>query len=211
MEMGVANVFSLHEAGFLTGQSTAAINRAIDRKEIGAARAALTTNGARRIDRAQLRALAVIGAFAKDLTPAGRRKVSAAVRRLPTHEHRVELGPLVLRFDDIDLRIDERLARLEALRKLVEPQEDGDPLIRGTRSSVYAVAAFTKGMTTEDIMQDCHGLSPELIQAAVAYADIYPRAGRPLPTRSLKRVLMDMGASGVWDVDDEDDDETLVA
>lgn len=193
--------FSPNEASFLTGQSTAAINRAIDRKEIGAPDAPPATNGARRLDRAQLRALAVIGALDKDLTPTGRKKVSAAVRKLPVHARRVDVGPMALQLDDLDSAIDERLARLEALRGLVELQENGDPLIRGTPSSVYEVAASTRGMTTDEITRDCHGLTPELIQAAVAYAEIYPRTGRPLPTKTLKAVLADMATSGVWDVD----------
>ena len=155
----------------------------------------------RRVDRAQVRALAVIGAFDKDLTPAGRRKVSAAVRRLPPEERRVELGEIEVKLDEFDTRIDDRLGRLEAMQRLVEPQAQGDPLIRGTQSSVYEIAAFARGMTTDEIMEDCHGLSAELIQAAVDYAEIYPRCGRPLPTRSFKRMLIDMANSGVWDID----------
>ena len=201
----MTEAFSLGEAGFLAEMSTTAINRAIDRHEIESNRDVRAADGSRRLDRAELRTLAVIRAVGKDLTPAGRRKVSMAMRRLPANARRVDLGMMEVRLDDLDKRITERAFRLEALRQLVEPQNDGDPLIRGTRSSVYAVAAFTRGMTTEEIMEDCHGLTPELIQAAVDYAEVYPRTGRPLPTKSLKRTLMDMGSSGVWDVETDDE------
>ena len=205
----MATVYSLNEAGFLTGQSTAAINRAIDRKEIDArAGSARSVNGARRVGPAELRTLAVIGAVGKDLTPTARRKVSAAMRRLPAKRSRVSLGVLDIRLDDVDAQIAERRNRLEQLRALVEPQRDGDPIIRGTRNSVYVIAAFTRGQTVAEIIEDCPDMTPDLIAAVADYAKVYPRPGRPLPTRSFKRMLIDMANSGVWDVET---DEGLVA
>ena len=206
METRVANVYSLNEAGFLTGQSTAAINRAIDRKEIDArAGGARTTNGARRVGPAELRTLAVIGAVGKDLTPAARRKVSAAMRRLPAKRSQVSFGAFDIRLDDFDARIAERRDRLDQLRALVQPQQDGDPIIRGTRNSVYVIAAFTRGQTVAEIIEDCPGMTAELIAAAADYARVYPRSGRPLPTRSFTRTLIDLGNSGVWDVESGED------
>lgn len=205
----MANVYSLNEAGFLTGRSTAAINRAIDRKEIDArAGGARSVNGARRVGPAELRTLAVIGAVGKDLTPTARRKVSAAMRRLPAKNSKVSVGVLDIRLDDFDARIAERRDRLEQLRGLVEPQADGDPIIRGTCNSVYVIAAFTRGQTVTEIIEDCPDMTPDLIAAAAEYAKVYPRPGRPLPARSFTRMLIDLGDSGVWDVEA---DEELVA
>lgn len=209
METPVATIYSLNEAGFLTGQSIAAINRAIDRKEIDAqGGGSRTMQRARRVGQAELRALAVIGAVGKDLTPAARRKVSAAVRRLPAKNSRVSVGVLDIRLDDVDARIAQRRARLEELRSLVEPQPNGDPIIRGTGNSVYVIAAFTRGQTVAEIIEDCPDMTPDLVAAAAEYAKVYPRPGRPLPTRSFTRMLVDLANSGAWDVET---DEALVA
>ena len=202
----MTDAFSLNEAAFLTGLSTATINRAIDRKEIDArAGGARAANGARRVGAAELRALAVMGALGKDLTPAGRRKVSVAMRRLPAKRDRVSVGAIDIGLHGLDARITERRARLAELRALVEPQPDGDPIIRGTRNSVYAVAAFARGETVAEIIEDCPDMTPDLIAAAVDYAKVYPRPGRPLPTRSFTRMLIDLGNSGVWDVETNDE------
>jgi hypothetical protein len=50
-------------------------------------------------------------------------------------------------------------------------------------------------------VEDDPGLTPAQVEAAVEYAQVYPKVGRPLPARSLKRMLSDMAASGLWDVD----------
>jgi hypothetical protein len=41
------------------------------------------------------------------------------------------------------------------------------------------------------------------VEAAVEYARIYPRTGGPLPSRSLKRMLADLAAAGVWDLEND--------
>jgi hypothetical protein len=74
--------------------------------------------------------------------------------------------------------------------------------LRGVNAPVYEIAALTRGQTVAEIVEDYPGLTPARVEAAVEYAKVYPKAGRPLPARSLKRMLSDMAASGVWDVED---------
>ena len=93
------------------------------------------------------------------------------------------------------------------MKALVTDRPDADPIIRGTDIPVYVIAALARGQTVAEIIEDYPGLTPEQIDAAVEYAKVYPKTGRPLPTRSFKRMLGDMAESGVWDV--EDDDEPL--
>ena len=93
------------------------------------------------------------------------------------------------------------------MKALVTDRPDADPIIRGTDIPVYVIAALARGQTVVEIIEDYPGLTLEQIDAAVEYAKVYPKTGRPLPTRSFKRMLDDMAESGVWDV--EDDDEPL--
>jgi uncharacterized protein (DUF433 family) len=199
----VAVSLTLNEAGFVVEQASTAINRAVDRGIIKA-RVQRKGNGRlRKIGAAELRFLAIAGAVERDLTPAARRKVYAAIRRLPANADSLALGVMEFRLADIDRRIATRLRQLAALKALVEERPNGDPVLRGTDFSVHIVAALAGGETTAEIMQDYPGLTARQIDAAVEYAKVYPKPGRKLPARSFKRMLGDMAASGVWDVETE--------
>jgi uncharacterized protein (DUF433 family) len=205
--MASAVSLTLNEAGYVVGQSSTAINRAVDR---GVIKAKLQRRGncrLRKIGPAELRFLAIAGEIEKDLTPGARRKVYEAIRRLPADAHRLEMGIMEFKLTEVDRRIAERLQRLSAVKALVIARPEAHPIIRGTDIPVYVIAALARGQTVAEIIEDYPGLTPEQIDAAVEYAKVYPKTGRPLPTRSFKRMLGDMAESGVWDV--EDDDEPL--
>ena len=56
-----------------------------------------------------------------------------------------------------------------------------------------------------EILEDYPGLTTDQVEAAIEYAKVYPKPGRPLPARSFKRMLSDMAKSGVWDVENGDE------
>jgi uncharacterized protein (DUF433 family) len=61
----------------------------------------------------------------------------------------------------------------------------GKPVIRGTRIAVeFVVELLGRGLTTEDILREYDHLTPEDIQACLAYAGEVLRSERvyPLPT-----------------------------
>ena len=183
---------TLNEAGYVIGQSSAAINRAVDR---GVIRAKLQRRGKirlRKIGPAELRYLAIAGEVEKDLTPSARRKVYDAMRRLPPDAHRLAVGVIEFKLTDVDQRIAERLRRLEKVKELIDAQSAADPLIRGTNVPAYEIAALTRGQTAAEILEDYPGISREQVEAAAEFAKVYPKPGRPLPPRSFKRMLSDM-------------------
>lgn len=199
--MAEAISLTLNEAGYVVGQSSTAINRAVDRGVIKAKLQRRGKSRLRKVGPAELRYLAIASLVEKDLTPAARRKLYEAVRRLPAEVHRLDLGVMELKLADIDKRISERLLRLEEVKALVEEHDDADPVLRGTAVPVYVVAALAKGQTAAEIVEDYPGLSLEQVDAAVDYAKVYPRTGRPLPARSFKRMLGDLAELGVWDLE----------
>jgi len=67
---------------------------------------------------------------------------------------------------------------------------------------------LASGQTTAEIIEDYPCLTAAQITVATEYAKIYPKPGRPLPTRSFKRTLGDMARSGVWDVENNDEPVT---
>ena len=203
MESAVS--LTLNEAGYVVEQPNTAINRAVDR---GVIKAKLQRRGKtrlRKVGAAELRFLAISGEVERKLTPAGRREVYEAMRRLSADAHRLEIGVMTFQLADVDRRIAERLKRLRQIKTLVGETPNGEPVLRGTHVPVHEIAALTRGQSVAEIVEDYPGLTPAQVEAAVEYARVYPKAGRPLPARSLKRMLSDMAHSGVWDVAGDDE------
>lgn len=194
---------TLNEAGYVVGQSSTTINRAVDR---GVIKAKLRRGGKlrlRTVGAPELRYLAIASQVEKDLTPAARKKVYEAVRRLPAGAQRLDLGLMELKLAEIDQRISERLCRLREVKSLVVECEGSEPVLRGTTVPVHVLAALAKGQTVAEVGEDYPSLTSAQIDAALEYAKVYPRTGRPLPARSLKRMLADAAAGGVWDAGGE--------
>jgi uncharacterized protein (DUF433 family) len=192
---------TLNEAGYVVEQSTTAINRAIDR---GVIKAKLQRRGRvrlRKIGPAELRFLAIAGEVERKLTPSGRREVYEALRRLSTDSHNLEIGVMSFQLGDVDRRIAGQLKRLAEVKALISEQANAEPVIRGTNVPVYEIAALMRGQTVAEILEDYPNITPAQVDAAAEYAKVYPKSGRPLPARSLKRMLSDMASSGVWDVE----------
>jgi uncharacterized protein (DUF433 family) len=147
---------------------------------------------------AELRFLRLAHELEGDLTPSGRRRLYQAVRKLPAGAHRLVLGRLVVDFRRIDDDLARRLKRLEQVRKRVEKQDGpGDPVIRGTNASVHVIGALARGQTIAEILADYPSLRRAQVEAAIAYAKAYPKRGRPYPSRSLKRMMVDLAAHEV--------------
>jgi uncharacterized protein (DUF433 family) len=125
------------------------------------------------------------------------------MRRLPADADRLQIGVMTFQLADVDRRIAGRLKRLESVKTLISERPGAEPVLRGTETPVYEIAALTRGQTVAEIVEDYPGLTPALVDAAAEYAKVYPKPGRPLPGRSLKRMLTDMASSGVWDVDSD--------
>jgi uncharacterized protein (DUF433 family) len=188
----------LNEAGYVVGQSRAMINRAVDRGVIKAKLFRRGKSQVRKVGGAELRFLAIAGQVGKDLTPAARRKVYEAIRRTPPGAPRLDLGVMELKLTDVDRRIDERLERLEQVKAHVD-ESTSEPTLRGTNIPVHVIAALARGENPAEIAEDFPSLTPAQIDAALEYAKVYPRTGRPLPARSLKRLLADAARAGIWE------------
>jgi uncharacterized protein (DUF433 family) len=149
---------------------------------------------------AELRFLRLADELHKDLTPAGRRRLYDAVRKLSSDTHRLRLGELDLDLARIDRDLEIRLDRLDSLRQRVD-RKDGrlEEVIKGTDIPVHLIATLADEQTTEEILEDFPSLDRTQVAAAVEYAKAYPKRGRPYATRSLKRALADMAELGVFD------------
>lgn len=59
----------------------------------------------------------------------------------------------------------------------------GEPVVRGTRIPVHALADLaSQGAPPEELLEDYPALTAESLEAALLYARMYPRRGRPRRT-----------------------------
>jgi uncharacterized protein (DUF433 family) len=78
-------------------------------------------------------------------------------------------------------------------RDAVEVSASGVPVIKGTSLLVYEIAALASHETVEEIAEDYPSLSHDQIEAAIAYARVYPQSDRAYPDRSFKRAVAELG------------------
>jgi uncharacterized protein (DUF433 family) len=130
------------------------------------------------------------------------------MQRLPAGARHLSVGIMEFKLDEIDKRIARRLQQLQAMKGLIEERPGADPVIRGTSVSAYVIADLAHGETIAEIIDDYPNLTQAQIESAIEYAKVHPKPGRPLPTRSFKKVLADTAESGVWDVECDDQPES---
>ena len=164
----------------------------------------------RKLGEAELVFLVIEQQLHAELTPLGRRKLYAAIKAGPTRAGKVTVGPFEVQTKSALQRVRDRLRELRTLRTGVVQRPEGDPLIKGTNLSVYVVASLAEGQSSEEIIEDYPGLTVEQIRCAVAYAQAYPKKGRPYPTRSFKRMLVDLATSGALDGESNPNDPLTI-
>lgn len=201
--MATTQTLTLSEAGYVLDRSTTTLNKAVDTGVIRARQRKVGKAVQRVVGPAELRFLRLADELNNDLTPAGRRRLYEAVRKLSSNTHTVKWGKLDLDLARIDSDLELRLARLEHIRNWIDRRDDqAEALIRETEIPAHLVAALAREQSVEEILSDFPSLSKPQVEAAIEYAKAYPKRGRPYAPRSLKHTLSEMADLGVFDGDD---------
>lgn len=180
---GRRELASVNEAAFVAGVTTRTVNQAIDRNEIRTF--ALVRGGTgpgRGLRVAEMVYLSVHGVLSSEARKELYRALAGCdldgIPRVLRMRGEVLLdirGPLA----EVQTRLDE----LERTRSLVQVDPEvrgGEPVFRGTRIPVHMIAEFLrKGVTRDELLEDYPSLDEESLEAAVRYAELYPRRGRP--------------------------------
>jgi len=95
-------------------------------------------------------------------------------------------------------RASDALSRYRRLMELVEVNPEiqhGEPVLRGTRVTVYTIAALSAaGTPTEEILRHYPNLTVRQVEAARLYASAHPRRSHPSST-GIGRVVLEMGVA----------------
>lgn len=199
-------LFTPTEAAVLTRLSVKAVNNAIDKKTVPASTGRRAGQVTRLLDRRALMSLALERRLADRMAPGLRRELFDAL--IDAQRSTVSLEDGLIK---VDLREPRRelaaaLRDLRRARWLVVTDPDilgGEPVFRGTRVPVHAVASqLAGGDTVVGLRAAYPRLTAEMVRLAPLYAAAYPARGRPraqpwhgtAPVRRLRRKLASLDA-----------------
>jgi hypothetical protein len=188
---------TVNEASYILGQPSAVINKAVDEGIVKAVVRRHRGLSSRLFGLPELRFYRVASDLGSGLTPSGRKSIYQAIRGLSARQRRLRWGPFETDLAALDRELLRNLKRLRALQQEIETAADEEPVIRGTGVSAYAIAGLSAGQTLAQILEDYPTLSRAQVEAAIEYAKVYPKKGRPYPTRSFKRTVGDIGLNDV--------------
>ena len=176
---------SPREAAFATGVSEKTINQAIDRDEVYTLPRRRLGDRDRMLGFAELVYLRLREGAGRLLSPEGRRQL----RQQLTQACAEGEPPAVISIGAVEVHVApevralrEKLAEIQAARALVaaDLEQAGEPVLRGPRISVHSLGdKLRQGVTRQELLEDHPALTPELLDAALLYARLYPRRGRP--------------------------------
>jgi uncharacterized protein (DUF433 family) len=148
----------------------------------------------RTIDWTDLLYLFVARSLRDEQTPLARVQLYHAMKRSPAGDE-VQFGRLSVAIDDPIVEVRRREQELADLAEKIEFRQDGESMLKGMGVEVHRIAALLDGgMTPEQIMEEYPSLTLDAISTAKAYAEAYPKAGRPYPSTTFKRAAQARGA-----------------
>lgn len=180
---------SPREAAFATDLPEKTINQAIDRQEVQTLPSRRRDDRERMLGFSDLVYLRLRSDVGRLLSPEGKRRL----RQQLGESIRNRENPAVINIGVVDVKVApeiqvlrDRLARIERARSFVVIDPDvraGEPVVRGTRIPVHMLADLAgQGASQEELLEDYPALSAESLDAALLYARMHPRRGRPRRT-----------------------------
>jgi uncharacterized protein (DUF433 family) len=203
--MNEAAAFTAAEVAFVLREPVKAVKKALDEGPVQAKLVRRPGGTVRAVEWADVLYLFAVRTLRDELTPKARNEFYHALKRVRVDRaHEVSFGRLSVAIDDLKAEVNKRARELVELAERVEFRQDGEAVLRGTDAEVYRVAALLAGgMTLKQICEDYPSLTPEAVATAKAYAEAYPKTGRPYPSKTVKRAIKGAGLEALDKVLDE--------
>jgi uncharacterized protein (DUF433 family) len=176
-------VLTTSEAAFVAEVSRKTVDQAIDRKEVLPLPARRSGDSPRTVGVGAVLYLRLRKEAGDLLSAKAKKQLYRTIGEREPIPEVVEIGPVSVRAANAAAKVRERLAQIHDARRLVQTDPDvrgGDPVVVGTRIPVYLLADMIgQGVPEEEILAGYPALRREALEAAVLYARLYPRQGRP--------------------------------
>ena len=193
--------FTAAEAAFVLREPVRAVKKALDAGPVRPVLLRRAGAPVRAIEWRDLFYLYAVRALRDELTPKARTEFYEALQQAPTAKRdEVRFGRFRISVRDLIEEVERRTSDLASLAEKVEFQADSEPVLKGTSIEVYRIAALLEGgASIEQVLEDYPSLSRNQVETAQAYAEAYPKAGRPYPRTSVKRALQGAGLEALDD------------
>lgn len=192
------------EVAFVLREPLKAIKKALDEGPVRSrlSRKAHGGGSVRTVDWRDVFYLFAVRALRDELTVKARRDFHAALKRTPLGKARVvKFGRLSVAIADLRADLESRTSDLDRLAGKVVFRADGEPVLKRSKIEVYRLSALLAGgMTPAEICEDFPPLTPADVATAKAYAEVYPKAGRPYPPNTVKRAIRGAGLEALDEV-----------
>ena len=181
----MARLFTAAEAAAITGLPPKAVHNAIDKRIVEPAGRRGTQLGVRLMSIEDLVRLTVWRGTGEMLSSAERNKLFAAMGSSPRARTLGASALLIVDIAEARRQVGRGIRTLEAAESIVASNKDilgGEPVIKGTRIPVHAIAAMrAAGASAEDLIAGYPELSRRSLDLAEAWSRAHPRRGRPKP------------------------------
>lgn len=193
--------YTASEAAFVLREPVRSVKKALDAGPVRPLLMRRAGTSVRAIEWRDLFYLYAVRALRDELTPKARTEFYEALQQAPIEQRgEVRFGRFRVSVTDLVAEVERRTGDLSALAEKVEFRADGEPLLKGTTIEVYRIAALLDGgASIEEVLEDYPSLSAGQVETARAYAEAYPKAGRPYPRTSVKRALRGAGLEALDD------------
>ncbi len=200
--MAEAIAFTAAEAAFVLREPVKAVKKAFDDGPVEPKLIAKAGGSVRAVEWVDLLYLFAMRSLRDELTPKARNEFYHALKRLPVGETReVRFGRLCVSIGDLHVEVEARAKELAALADRVAFRKDGEAVLEASDVEVYRIAALLGGgLSPEEVRADYPSLSLQQIADAKAFAEAYPKPGRPFPKTTFKRALSGAGLEALDEV-----------
>ena len=202
--------FTAAEAAYVLEEPVRAVKKALDAGPVRSVLVPRPGGSVRAIEWSDLFYLFAVRTLREELTPKARAEFYEAIRCHTLERGRdVQFGRIRVAVADLVDEVERRTRKLSELHDKVEFRNDGEPLLKGTGIEAHRIAALLDGgMTVDEVLFNYPSLTHDAIGAARAYADTYPKAGRPYPRTTAKQALRGAGLEALDEaLDDADSSE----
>jgi uncharacterized protein (DUF433 family) len=209
MAMQARTQFTAAEAAFVLREPTRAVKKALDRGPVRPILQPRSGSTVRIISWADLFYLFAVRVLGEDLTPKARAELYDAVQRAqPSCGDEVRFGRFRIVVADLIDEVKKRIADLNELQNKFAYSGTGKAVLDVRGIEVHRIAALLRGgLSVDAVVEEYPFLSPDAVETARAYAQAFPRPGRPYPRTTAARARREAELELPEEVPFEDGDD----
>jgi uncharacterized protein (DUF433 family) len=207
--MEAKSQFTAAEAAFVLREPVRVVKKALDRGPVRATLQPRPGSAVRVISWADLFYLFAVRVLGDDLTPKARVDLYDALQRAqPWFGNEVRFGRFRVAVADLVDEVKKRVSELKQLQNKVARAGNGKPVLDARGVEVHRVAALLRGgLSVDAVVEEYPFLSRDAVETARAYAQAFPRPGRPYPRTTAVRARREAQLELPEQVPFEDSDE----